>query len=280
MCGYPRYNNVTLFAVLVLLAGSVASAEDETSSARERTTQASAHANATGSQSADQQIAAWLGIGNAEEVALGQFAEKNAKKEQVREFAQMMVKDHGDLLKQLSQFAPEITSIKLSASGRTEATTGTRTGATLSESVDTGDTLSTAATTESGAGTRGTAHTSVGAAGHAGGLDVTAVKRQIAERCLAATQRELLSKPAEFDKAYVGQQIVAHVQMIATQEVLRQHASPRLQKLIDEGIAGAKGHLEHAKEIKQSLMAARGEQAGAHNREAAPRRRTVARPVQ
>lgn len=80
------------------------------------------------------------------------------------------------------------------------------------------------------------------------------MKAEIARRCGELTQRELAAKQgAEFDKAYIGQQIVSHIDMLATLQTVQQHASSELQPMIQKGIQTTEQHLSQAKQIMQQL---------------------------
>ena len=61
-------------------------------------------------------------------------------------------------------------------------------------------------------------------------------------------------KGMERDECYVGMQIAAHQQMISTQTVLREHASPELQGVIYMALAAAESHMDHAKQLIRSLV--------------------------
>lgn len=86
------------------------------------------------------------------------------------------------------------------------------------------------------------------------GLDFMHVKRQIAQQCLATATKHWQAMPmSDAEIAYIGQQIVAHENMIDTSKVLRIYASPNLQALIDQGIKTAESHLSEAKDVMDSL---------------------------
>lgn len=200
-----------------------------------------------GGMSADHHIAAMLALGNVEEVALGNFASQQSQNAQVRSFAQQMVKDHSKMLQQLQQFAPDFVSARTGAGatggvGTTETTTRT----------------SAAVPTESGANIQaGNTQVQVGGtATNSGrmGFDPLAVMRQISERHIASSERDLSQKQgAAFDKCYVGMQVVLHMQMLDKLQVVRNYASPQLQQGIDQGIQTTQAHLEHAKQLMAQL---------------------------
>ena len=64
---------------------------------------------------------------------------------------------------------------------------------------------------------------------------------------------------AEFDKCYIGQQIGAHVGMLAQLRGSKSFANPELQAVIAEGEQMATKHLEEAKKIMAELEGAKGQ---------------------
>lgn len=211
-------------------------AQGTTAPARERTVLRPTQ----GAMNADHHIAAILALGNMQEVALGNFASQQSQSEQVRSFAQQMVKDHGQMLQKLQPFAPDFVSM----------TGAARTGAPTT-------TTDAAAPTESGANIQvGATQVQVGAtaAGSRMGFDPLRVMREVSERHIASAERELSQKRgAQFDKCYVGMQSVAHMHMLDKLQVFRNYASPQLQPGIDEAIQTTQAHLQHAKQLMASL---------------------------
>lgn len=172
-----------------------------------------------GANSADSQLAACLIVDNQGEIALGKLAEQKSKDNDVKQFAQQMVKEHTDFMQKLERFAAE--------QGQ---------GA--------------AAQSNSAVQNMASATQPMGSQQ----LNLASLKQQIGQKCLEMTQQELERKDgAEFDKCYVGQQVGAHVAVLAELEVFRNQASPELASLLDKGIQTTKTHLEHAKTIAKSL---------------------------
>ena len=165
-------------------------------------------------QNHDREVADWLMIGNNEEVQMAKLAAGNAEHKQVREFAMQMEKEHSVALQQLERIAGP-------------------------------DARANAQQPQAGAPALPAQGT---------GLNFLEVERQIAAQCLATATREMGEKKGpEFDRAYIGSQIGAHYRMIDTLKVLRQYASPELQKTIDQDIRTAETHLEEAKKIMHAL---------------------------
>jgi predicted outer membrane protein len=172
-----------------------------------------------GANSADSQLAGCLIVDNQGEIALGQLAEQKTKNNEVKQFAQMMVKDHTDFMQKLEKFAGEQKHSN---------------AAQLNPAVQNVD----SATQPMGSQP----------------LNLASLKQQIGQKCLEMTQQELGKYDGvQFDKWYVGQQIGAHMQVLAELEVFRNQASPELASLLDKGIQTTKTHLEHAKTLENSL---------------------------
>jgi hypothetical protein len=57
----------------------------------------------------------------------------------------------------------------------------------------------------------------------------------------------------EFDQAFVGSQVGAHIAMLAKLRGAEAFASPRLQPIIAESIATTEQHLDQAKQLCKSL---------------------------
>jgi predicted outer membrane protein len=84
-----------------------------------------------------------------------------------------------------------------------------------------------------------------------------ALDRQIVERSTQAAKEDLQQKEgAEFDKCFVGAQIVGHTKMLAALEVLQQQGPEQIQQLAQQAQPNVQKHLEHAKQIMKQLEAA------------------------
>jgi predicted outer membrane protein len=65
---------------------------------------------------------------------------------------------------------------------------------------------------------------------------IASIDRQIKERCTQASQEELQQKTgAEFDKAYIGSAINAHVHAVAALEVIGKQSQGQLAQIVQEG---------------------------------------------
>jgi hypothetical protein len=83
---------------------------------------------------------------------------------------------------------------------------------------------------------------------------VLQMNRQAAQECLSMTKSMMQEKQgAEFDKAFAGSQVGAHVGMLAKLKASQQHASPELASIIKESEQTVQQHLDHAKQLCQEL---------------------------
>jgi predicted outer membrane protein len=170
---------------------------------------------------ADQQLAACLIVDNQGEVAVAKIAQQRGQDAQVKRFAEKMIEDHGQFLTKLQRFAPAQRDRQEQAAEARPAERADRPA-------------------QREGGQRG--------------LNFVALKRELGQQCLQSARKELESKEgAEFDKCFMGMQVMKHMQALDTMKVFKNHASPELAKTLDEGIETASTHLEHAKEIAKKL---------------------------
>lgn len=186
-----------------------------------RSNSVSPGAQAGMARSADQELAACLIIDNQSEVDAGKFALAHSQNQEVKQFAQQMVDQHSQMIQKLQPFAGAL-----------------------------------AAATQAGTNAGGTnaGGTNAAAGRQAGGLDHVAFKRELAAQCKQTMERELGQKQgAEFDKCYMGAQVQMHLHAIDTMKVAQNHSSAELRAALDEGIAAATQHLEHAKTLAKQF---------------------------
>lgn len=165
--------------------------------------------------SADQQIAAVISGCAQNEIEISKMAQSKAQSEEVKQFAEQMVRDHSPGHQEMRQLAGPL------AGG---------------ESAARSDNTNTA-----GAG--------------AGGLDWVRIHHEVGQKCLASIKQELGSKEGkEFDQCYMGQQIGAHMKAIDELKVLRNYASGDLRQKLDHELEMATTHYKKAKEIGEKLM--------------------------
>ena len=186
----------------------------------------------------NQKIAVCLVLGNQEEIALAQLAQQHGQNEQVKKFAQQMIEHHQQAISQIEQAAPEVASLNLQLQGGTEGA---------------------AADSPNPAGVRPASAEEPVASTASGSVDHDQRGVQLAQavkqECLNLTQQELAQKQGvEFDKAYIGQQVGAHIGMLAELRGSKNFATGQLQQVIAEGEQMTQKHLAEAKQIMSQLM--------------------------
>jgi hypothetical protein len=146
----------------------------------------------------------------------------------------------------------QLTSTQGGASGSATSASG-QSGSTSARSGQSGAGSSTTA----GGSTSGSQRNSA-SGGQSGGQDqqMAQFAQEVKQECLNLTQAELGRKQgAEFDKAYIGQQLVAHTNMLAELRAAQRHASGQLQPIIQQGTQMTEHHLAQARQIMEQLDA-------------------------
>jgi predicted outer membrane protein len=217
-------------------------------------------------QEVEKFIANCLLAKNQSEVEISQLAAERAENPQVKQFAQQMVKDHQQLIQKLQPLAGTQT-------GATERTSRTVVGTTDDPNrARAGDTASDAQTPgldAQASGATTTTRTDVRTTGDSNAAiqQLIQIDRQIVDRQTEAVRNELEQKQgAEFDKAFVGCAIGAHVHMNAALEVIAQQGEGKLSQLAQQAQPKVQEHLDHAKQLKQDLE--QGASTGTGNRAA------------
>lgn len=224
---------------------------------RESTTQTGRDQAGRGRSQGDSQLVTWLASGNEGEIALGKFAAERAQNEEVKKFAQMMATDHAEFLNKLRRIAP-VASTGGAEPGTTREQTRTeqeKRSTTRKDETRPDEPKRTQPKTET-AQTKPEDEPTIrrGYADPEGRVDLLRIKQEIAKQCVETTKRELGEKSgADFDKCYMGQQIVAHLGMADTLKVTKNYASPELRRLLEDGEKAVHEHLAHAKEIMKQI---------------------------
>jgi putative membrane protein len=189
-----------------------------------------------GAQSQDVQrfLAGCLLAKNQAEVELGEFAQQQSQSPQVKEFAQMMVQEHGKLVKKMQQVA----GAQAGDRNRERSLTETNREAVGQNAAEL-DATDRAANSNSAVD------------------QLLAMEQQIVERCTQAAREELQQKQGvEFDKCYIGSQIGSHMHMLAALEVIQQQGPEPLQQLAQQAQPEVQKHLDQAKQIMKQLEGA------------------------
>lgn len=220
------------------------------------------------SGAADKEIATWLIIGNQAEVALGNLAQQQAEHPAVKQFAQKMVQDHTQFMQKLQQaagassesgsaptssFEAERRALDQRASS-SEGTAGAGTQQPQRTRGESGSQPSTQPSTSRSSASGLTGSTAGQSGQNAGQVNWISLKQQLAERHLESLRSAFENKQgAEFDKAYMTQQVMQHMVMLDELQLFQQHVSSDLQQVLQEGAATTQHHLAAAKQLVEQL---------------------------
>ncbi len=171
----------------------------------------------------ESHIASCLILANLKEKELSKFAKENIDEDKVEDFAKKMVKSHGKMVSKLEEFAPHAASVKLGDdeddddSGRKR----TRDASYGQDPVD---------------------------------RKLFTIQRRAAEKCLSLIKKEMEDKDSDkLAEAYLGQQIGAHIGMIAELTAAERSASGDLKEIIREAKKKSKDHLDEAKDLMKKI---------------------------
>lgn len=200
----------------------------------------------------DRFLAGWLVIANQSEIELAQLAEQHAKNDEVKQFAQQMIQEHQQLLSALQPISGLDVSRSRADDAREKSSGNPRPGTDKSAPQRPGQPRDQNApgdaTSRTDAGRASGVH-DTSSNSHA---EILNLKQEIAQKCLA-TFREQATQGGDFDKMFIGQQLMAHYSALDTMEVFQSRASGELRQVIGQGIPVVRKHLEHAKQIMQKL---------------------------
>jgi predicted outer membrane protein len=175
----------------------------------------------------NRHLATGLLLENQEEVALAQYAKEHAKSDDVKKFADMLIKDHKEAAGKLQRIVPQ----QMTAFFRGVGESG-----------------------EESADQQGQRRATTGQQGAQASDPMTAFQQKVAEECFELTCKELSEhEGADFDRCFVGSQIGGHIAVLAKLKAGQQFASGELQPIIQESQDVVQRHLDMAKELAKDL---------------------------
>lgn len=199
----------------------------------------------------DRDLAAMLAIGNRGEVEIANFYKGKTQNEKVREFADMLIKDHSAFLEKLNAVAGQRPAAGEAAAGNVAAPTPqTQPPAGVAVRTPPGGGVDVQAP---GVGIQ------VGGQGrsfYAPGMNpMLSLKEEIAQECLANGKKELESKQgADADKCFIGAQVVKHGDMVSTLTVMQRRAQDsQFKEMLGSALQKTQQHLEMGKTIMKEL---------------------------
>jgi predicted outer membrane protein len=215
---------------------------------------ATTEAGGAASNSADQQIAAFLHGSSSNEIEIAKFAQQKLQAEEAKQFAAKMIREHQPGCDAMKRLAGNLASHEGGTTTERAQPAGASPRREGAASAPTEQRPGAPTGTQPRDDQPRVIARSTAIAGHAGGLDWVSVHKELGAQCLESTKKELGAKPSgEFDKCFMGQQIMAHMKAVDELEVLRNYASGELRQKIDEELKMAKGHFEEAKQIMEKL---------------------------
>jgi len=240
------------------------------------TAPAAGAAQTQGQGTPDQQLAACLWGGNHNEVELAKFAQQRAQSDSVKDFAAHMIKDHTQFADKLARSAGNLISANTARGGgdtarevrkvpaedteegarpaREEGARGVKEAPGQVRREGREEAREDRRTgREEAREDRREERTATTAAGRQA-FNWVAIHKEIGEQCLQSSKKELERyKGAEFDKAYMGMQVAAHMEMLDKLKVFKNHASGQLQQDIEQGIETTQEHLKEAHKIMDEI---------------------------
>ena len=182
----------------------------------------------------------WLMEENLAEIELGQLAAQRASDPAVKEFAQRMVKAHTDYWKKLSKFAKEPPPDLTRSGPQTSPNQPNRQTANNTQN----QTPKNENTVNRQVGFRGHKHATMEEIGKRAGE----LKIQMTKDLLKKYQGH------EFDMAYLGDQIAAHIDMLANLKAIEESTTGEFAKVVKEGAETTQGHLERAEALSRQAQ--------------------------
>jgi predicted outer membrane protein len=205
-------------------------------------------------QEVEQFLANCLLMKNQSEIEIAEFAQQQAQNQEVKQFAQKLIQDHGQLVQKLQPLAG------MSAANRQSATSTRVDSRQIDAQRDPSDRRlpGSPGARDQQSNQSVTATTQTYQQGQSGALhQLGQIERQIGERCKQALKEELQSKSgAEFDKCYLGAMIGSHMESLAALEVIGQQTEGQLAEVAQQAQPIVQQHLDHAKQLAKQLEGA------------------------
>jgi predicted outer membrane protein len=232
----------------------------------------------------DAALVRWISVNNESEIRISEAAQQKAQNEQVKQFAQMMVDEHTKLGQKLQQAANQggeelqrgtennaieerIRNRRNTRENETNANENERNQNSPQNNDNANDDQNVSflqnedPNARPGQGRLRDAARNAELQGDAAGGNMrrgsnpgVELHAQIKEACTQAFLQELQSKNgAEFDKCYMGQQILAHQDTLATLKVISQQASPELKQTLQQAQQSTQQHLQKAKDVMKQI---------------------------
>lgn len=202
----------------------------------------------------ERALATCIAIGNQEEIALTQFAVEHIQNPEVKKFAQMLIDDHTKFGGKLTPHASEVANMPFddahAGAGHSNKESKTADATAASKEELRAAKREARRKDDSNRQTVTSAHSGLFAQER-----MAVLERQVANECLTLAKRELTAakESGDFDQAFLGCQVAAHLNMIAKLTVFERESKGELAQIFSEGRASTEKHLEEAKHLMSSL---------------------------
>jgi len=197
----------------------------------------------------DRDLAAMLIISNRGEVEIANFFKGRTQNEKVREFAEMLIKDHSAALEKLNAVSGQRPGVGEGAVGNAGTPPQTQNPPGVAIRTPQGGVEVQAPGVGVQVGRQGRSF-------YAPGMNpMLSLKEEIAQECLASCKKELESKQGpDADKCFIGAQLVKHGDMVATLTVIQRRAQDsQFKEMLGGALQKTQHHLEMAKNIMKEL---------------------------
>lgn len=252
------YNVVFGLMVAGLLGSHTATAQNQRSQDQVRPNSARMQNN-QGSVTVEQAIAKKLMMANKAEIELAELAQQKSKNQQVTQFADQLASDHEQVLQKLKQWETQkegqVDRERSSRSGNQTPRQQTGNQTEDQPNQDTGsknpqrDRLLGQGQNqdrEQQRGNRGMRNTVPQA--------LCAIMEKASSNCQQMTKQMLQNyEGADFDMAFVGQQTIAHMTLLAELRAIEEQDLGQLSQIAGKAATTTESHLEKLKQLAREL---------------------------
>lgn len=199
-----------------------------------------------------ESLAAWLALGNHAEIELSKVAVERSTNPDVKAFANKMIEDHTAFLGELKKFMPALDEQGAAAQpGEPRTLPAQRPGADQPQQPQRQTQQQQLQQEQQQQLQQRPQQAEHARDSHGEMLQIATKAAQIK---LAMT-KQMLEKyqGQDFDMAYLGQQIVAHTDMLAVMQAMKGHGTPEFQQLLEQGMETVKHHLTEAHALAKRL---------------------------
>lgn len=200
----------------------------------------------------DRVVSAMVLTCNTNEIALARLAGQRSANDEVKQFAQKLIKDHTELVTKLQTLAGRDSS-GLSGKDRNSERIGSGDGKGERNGERGGENSPESSGDSKRLGDNGSGRAS-DASMRNNEFDHLGLIRELGAKNLETSTRMLTAKSgAEFDICYMQMAVYSHTHAVDALSVFTKHASPELRSTLEGAKSTMQAHLDHAERISKSL---------------------------